>query len=604
MTVRSLSARLFRQAPGKAGLVVFLSLISAFTEGVGLLLLVPLLALAGLPIEEGVPGTLLRGVRGAMESAGLSFDLGVALLLFLSVMGVRALLQWQLTVATSSLEYGFSHSIRNRLYRATFSASWIALVRERIPELTHALTMDVERAGNSAVLLTRLLAYGAISAVYISLAFVLSPWITLVAISLGLALLLLGRRWNSRIRGVGEQFTRVGQDVSAAIQDHLGAMKTAKSHGAEERSVANFARQSRSLMDVSLATEKTFAAASGWMSFSAAAILCALVWGAVKILAIPVGALLLLILIFARVVPRVVSLQNAHHHLLNALPGLENVKELTERLEAAASRDVETIRNAGGATGSGAEKETGTDVRLEDVVFAYGEDMPSPVSGLSLSIPARLTTAIVGPSGGGKTTIADLVLGLLTPDHGEVLVDGARLSPDSLTAWRGRIGYVSQDGALLPDTVRANLLWANPEGTEEAMWEALEWAASEEFVRELPQGLDSMVGERGTLLSGGERQRLSLACALVRKPSLLVLDEATSALDAENERRILDTLNELRGEMTILLISHRLSAVRDADVIHVFHEGRIVESGSWSELMALRGRFYGTAVMQGVTSPE
>jgi ATP-binding cassette subfamily C protein len=162
---------------------------------------------------------------------------------------------------------------------------------------------------------------------------------------------------------------------------------------------------------------------------------------------------------------------------------------------------------------------------------------------------------------------------------------------------------VSQDGTLLSGTIRANLLWANPDADEEAMREAPELAAAPEFVGSLPDGLDTVVGERGALFSGGERQRLTLACALVRRPDLLVLDEATSTLDSANEGRVLEALRGFRGRMTVLIISHLPSAVGEADVIHVLEEGRWVESGSWDELTALdSGRFSQMARAQGVVS--
>ena len=202
---------------------------------------------------------------------------------------------------------------------------------------------------------------------------------------------------------------------------------------------------------------------------------------------------------------------------------------------------------------------------------------------VDLVIPAQRTTALVGPSGSGKSTIADLLTGLLQPDSGEIEVDGHSLSASDLPAWRRGIGYVPQEVFLFHDTVRANLLWACPEAEESEVWQALERAAAD-FVRQLPKGLETEIGERGVRLSGGERQRLALARALLIRPKLLILDEATSNLDVENERRIQRALAELRGQMTIVIIAHRLSSIRNADQIVVVEDGAIVERGSWEEL--------------------
>jgi len=191
-------------------------------------------------------------------------------------------------------------------------------------------------------------------------------------------------------------------------------------------------------------------------------------------------------------------------------------------------------------------------------------------------------------------------MGLIVPDQGRILVDGMELSPERMKAWREQIGYVPQDTFLFHDTLRTNLLWAKPDAKEEEIIQSLKFAAAEESISGLPRGLDTILGDRGVLVSGGERQRLALARALLRKPSLLILDEATSSLDSENEKRIQNAIEKLHGKMTILIISHRLSTMRGADIIHVIEEGRLVESGTWNKLVAKNGRFKELCKAQGI----
>jgi len=253
-----------------------------------------------------------------------------------------------------------------------------------------------------------------------------------------------------------------------------------------------------------------------------------------------------------------------------------------------------------GMSGSPEGLHYGRELRLENVSYAYTTGSGKAVNDISLSIPVGRTTALVGASGAGKSTLADVLIGLLRPQNGRVLVDGRPLTDDDLPAWRRSIGYVPQESFLLHDTVRANLLWARPGATDDEIWKALERAAAADFLRNGRDGLDTIVGDRGVRVSGGERQRLALARALLTNPALLVLDEATSALDSLNEQQILSAVRDLRGSVTTVIVTHRLSAIRHADVIHVLEEGRVVESGTWRELAARGGRFARLLLTQGM----
>ena len=308
-------------------------------------------------------------------------------------------------------------------------------------------------------------------------------------------------------------------------------------------------------------------------------LLALVTWTAVEGLGLPGTAAVLLIFLFSRLVPRLQNLQQLGQMLRHDLPAYAHVRSRIEALEA----EREALSGAAGvhALGEG--------IRFEGVSFAYPAAGREALSGLDLHVEARRTTALVGPSGSGKTTVADLVMGLVTPLAGRIVVDGRPLEESWLRGWREGIGYVAQDTVLFHDTVRANLLWARPDASEEEVWEALRASAADGFVQALPRGLETTLGDRGVRLSGGERQRLALARALLRRPALLILDEATSALDTENERRIRDAIAELHGKTTILLITHRLSSVQDADTIHVLEAGRLVESGDWASLLEKPG---------------
>jgi subfamily B ATP-binding cassette protein MsbA len=232
----------------------------------------------------------------------------------------------------------------------------------------------------------------------------------------------------------------------------------------------------------------------------------------------------------------------------------------------------------------------GGELRFENVRFAYREGKPA-LDGVTLGVPAGRTVALVGPSGGGKSTILNLIPRFYDVDGGRVLVDGADVRDVTLASLRGAIALVSQEVSLFDDTVRANIAYGRFGAEEADIVAAAKAAAAHDFIMALPEGYETRVGEHGLKLSGGQRQRLAIARAMLKDAPILLLDEATSALDTESERQVQTALKSLMRGRTTLVIAHRLSTVADADLIHVVDQGRIVESGSHAELLARAGTY-------------
>lgn len=240
---------------------------------------------------------------------------------------------------------------------------------------------------------------------------------------------------------------------------------------------------------------------------------------------------------------------------------------------------------------------TGGHVRLEDVDFSYGNDIPT-LTGITMEAPTGKVVALVGPSGAGKSTVLNLIPRFYDVDKGAVTIDGQDIRGATLDSVRDAIGLVSQDTMLFDDTVRSNIAYGRTDATEDEIVAAAKAAAADGFIRRLPKGYDTMVGERGVILSGGQRQRLSIARAMLKNAPVLLLDEATSALDTESERKVQAALKRLMEGRTTIVIAHRLSTVVDADIIHVFDRGRIVESGSHAELSVGDGLYARLSQMQ------
>ena len=575
-------------------IVLALMLAVSAAESASLVLLVPMMEALGLQTGSAGAGQIAGAVRRALEAVGLGTSLPVVVALYAGTVAAQTLLsRWQAT-SFYALEHRFVARLRKQLYLAVTGSTWTFFVQARASDLTHALTSELQRVGVATYQLMGLVGSALVAAVYLGLALRVSPVMTGLAIVCGLVpLLLVGGRIR-RASVAGDRIDKASEEFYAATIEHLAAAKTTKSYGAEDRSSELFERLARAVARTNIDSMRLHVNDRALIDLAGVATLAGLLLFAVRGLHLANAEVLLLLFLFARVMPRLTSLYTGMHGLLGLLPSFRAVMDLQARCEAA--REPVADRAASAALRR--------HVRLEQVTYRYPSRTTPAIARLSLTIDAGATTAIVGVSGSGKSTVADLLLGLLTPDQGQVLIDDVPLDPSRMTAWREQIGYVAQETFLFHDTVRANMLWACPDASDADILDAFRQAAADRFVAALPLGLETVLGDRGMRLSGGERQRLALARALLRRPALLVLDEATSALDSDNERLVLQSIQALRGRVAIVIITHRLSTIRGADRVHVLDGGRLVESGGWEGLMANPGsRLAALCQAQEIESP-
>lgn len=592
---------LIDQAPAQAAVVLLLTFLLILTSGVSLVMLVPLLGVAGLDIGDGSIGRLAALAAGALGALGLSLTVPVVIGAYLIIVTVSAALGHAHAVRSTLLHQQFVMALRLRVYAAITRSRWSSYLQRPSSAFVHVLTQEAERVSGAVSNLLSLIVKSIMAAIHLALALYVSWSATLLVAACGGALMALLAGKTRLGRAKGAVVSSAYAALYGAISEHLAGLRITKSHGLEPRHIERFTERTRHTADAQMAVVRNQADVGFFLQIGSAVIMAAVFSVALVGFDMPLAGILLLLFLFARLVPMLTGLQRQLQSVLNLLPAVDRVDDMMAWLDDHAEDGGLVDPSDPDAKAPALERV----LRLERVGFAYAAgDGEAVLHDVDLEVPAGHTVAIVGPSGGGKSTVADVVVGLLTPDRGRVWVDGVALEGARVRAWRRRIGYVNQEPFLFNDTIRANLMLVRDDASEDELRAALA-AASAAFVDALPDGLDTVVGDRGVRLSGGERQRVALARAILRRPALLVLDEATSALDPENERVIQEAIARMAGRQTILLIAHRLSSVRGADTIYVLEQGRVVERGGWDELVRRpEGRFHAMCRAQGLLDGE
>lgn len=561
---------IIRHTRGRALLALFFLLLGSVTEGVSILLLIPLLQMAG----QGGGGIAMADLPlvGALFGPGMHVTLVPLLGCFLAFVTAQAVFTRFRTVQMAQMMQLCVDDIRLRLFGAIGLARWRLIAKTRGSDIQQALSADIERIRAATFNLLLLMQAIVMVAIYSALATLISLPMTLFALAVGCGVLIALYPVRRRAAHFGEVLTASLRQQQHMVSEFLGGMKLAKAYNAEAGYVARMAAM---LGDVRREmVHFARAAANGALVFQLTGAVAAVgfIYVAVAILHLPLPRTAVLLFLFVRIGPRFTMIQDAIQQLLSNLPAFDSARAMTIRFEG----DRESVDGPALAPLLPLTRE----IRFDRVSFRYPNGDGDILRDASFVIPAGEITAITGPSGSGKSTMADIIMGLAEPDAGQVLIDGRLLDPASLRGWRERVAYVPQEIFLLNDSIAANLALAAPDATEAAKWDALEASGAAGFVRSLPDGLATVVADRGIRLSGGERQRIALARALLRKPALLLLDEATSALDPANERLIVKSLDRLRGSMTIVIIAHRAQMTTLADQLITIEPAQALETGA------------------------
>ncbi len=573
-------------------------LLSAIAEGIGLSSLLPLLKLAS-PSDAAFSGAAApkqpafgQVITNLLVSVGLQPSVEALLLIIVGGMLVKAgfnlLAQKQVGYAVAQM----ATDLRLALLRALLRARWEYYIRQPVGSLANAFATEATRAAQAYLYGSTMLSLIVEALLYTLLAVFVSWRATVAALGVGALIVYMLHRLVRTSRRAGSRQTSLLKSMLERLTDVLFAVKPLKAMGREALIGPLLERETYQLnrafqRDV-LSKEMMRALQEPLVVMSlAGGLYFALTWWA-----LPLNSLILLAVLFGQ--------------LLSSLNRVQRVYQTMVTYESAFWALRATIRQTEQAreiTPGGMRPELHREIALRNVDFSYGGN---PVlQNVSLVVPVGQVTAIVGPSGAGKTSIADLMIGLVRPQSGDVWLDDLPLSEIDLQLWRQKVGYVPQEMFLLHESVFINVSLGDSHVTPAEVESALRAAGAWSFVSVLPEGIQSPVGERGARFSGGQRQRIAIARALVHKPCFLILDEATASLDPESEAAVCATVKQLRGTITVLVISHQPALLEVADRVYHLEEGvvRQLERLREREQMEL-SPFYRTSVRDRLDTPH
>lgn len=522
----------------------------------------------------------------AQDNSELQFslrDIGLVLLAVLLIQGFVSYTRVILFARVS--EYGIA-DVRKALYDKMITLPIVFYEENRVGDLVSRLTADVEKLYNAfSITLAEFLRQVIILVAGIIFLAITTPELALIMLAtfpvVVLAAMFFGRFIRKLSKARQEELANSNTIVSETIQ----TIQTVKSFTNEWFERLRYGRSITKTVEVSMKYARARALFSAFIIMILFGALFFIIWQGANLLqagTITAGDLVAFVSYTAIIGGAIAGLGSFYTEMLGAIGATERVRNILNTKSEVPMRE----QAASGLQVTG-------NIRYENVHFRYPtrDDLPV-LQGLDLEVKAGEKVALVGPSGAGKSTVVQLLLRFYDYQEGKITIDGKDISAYDISDYRSQIGIVPQEVLLFGGTIRENIQYGKPGASDEEIKEAAIQANAWEFIEHFPEGLDTLVGERGVKLSGGQRQRIAIARAILKDPAILLLDEATSSLDAESEKVVQEALNTLMAGRTSIIIAHRLSTIRDVDCIYVIDDGQIVEKGTHEQLSGIERGIY------------
>jgi ABC-type multidrug transport system fused ATPase/permease subunit len=577
--MRKLLKLAFLSHPSLAATTVVVSVAVALIEGAGLALILPIIE--GLGEQELVQPEhpFSEFAFRVLTPLGIPFSTTALVLVGLALFSFQSFLLFVKTVTTIKVRIAVEVSIRKRLFAALMAAPVSYFDDQRLGRFSNAITVETTRAGTSVLQLLNALVALLLILAYLVTAVVISWQLSLAAMGFVGAFALVARR-TGKLKERGERMTEANTALKTTTTDYLSAVREVSALGLAPHANHVFRQVARAVAHELVAIQTIIASFRSIYEIAAVIIIAALLAVGTRVLDVQTAAMVAFFVLLFRLAPRLILFQSSLYQYVSSAPGYGEIESLYSESEANRPPIQPDAKPAALADA----------LELQGVTFSY-DGQRNALDGLDLRVEQGTTIGIVGGSGAGKSTLVNLLLRFDDPTSGRVVVDGVDLREIDVDSWRAMIGFVGQESFLFHESIAHNLLLGNPRATDADIRAAAAQAGADAFIDELPDGYDTVVGDRGVMLSGGQRQRLALARALVRDPQVLLLDEATSDLDARSQAAIQESLKAMHGKRTVIVVAHRLSTIRDSDVIVVLEHGKIVETGDHDSLVRTGGHY-------------